>query len=709
MKRFLISTLAAAGLLSISAPALAATAYPVGSVNIRSGPGTQNAIVGTLYQGQTASVLAHEGSWLKVRTAVGTVGYMADWVTREVFDDGPAYLQVSTDVLNVRLAPDALAPVVGKVTEGAQLRMIEGIAGWYKVDAGPAGVGWVKGEFTYRIQTPPATAIPTPPPEKLPVEGRTVLAKDVQAVLPTKLYNGRSEEYDTLAAVRAWEHLTYVDSAEGWIKVANASGVRGWIDGPDVLLTDKGVDFSRRALYAVKEGDWSMKFLKVREVIPGTTNLVMRSGPSWTAPVIKTLISGNRMKLLQIPAGEYVQAMLPDGTTGWVSRNYLKPIPGLPEESARLVRTAPGVLRIEISGQAGPVEAAGGVLTVPLPDNAIRQAALTVAEYGVAAIALEQKGLTVRFDDSFRYQVISSGNGSTVLEVRPVIEQVDALPEADRTIFRLHVAGEAEPKARREGDTVLLDLPGARLDQGVALPPGITARADAGGVTLLTTSNRAFAVKRGAGTVDLVLYSPGLVGKTIVVDPGHGGSESGAVATSGQTEKEANLAISLKLKALLEAAGARVVTTHATDTRCATPEELAKWPTADEKLRADLKCRTDLSNNVGADLFLSVHSNANPSRTLRGTETYWSADNLNASRSQILATLVQQELIAALGLPNLGVKEEIFYVTKYTDAPAALAEVAFLSNTTDEALLRQDWFRQKAAQALFQALSRFWN
>ncbi|HWI64438.1 MAG TPA: N-acetylmuramoyl-L-alanine amidase [Symbiobacteriaceae bacterium] len=709
MKRFLVGALAAAGLLSISAPVLAATAYPIGTVNVRTGPGTQNAIVTTLSAGQTAQVLEHVGQWLKVATSSGTVGYMADWVTREVFDDQVAYLK-TTDVLNVRTQPDALAPSLGQVQAGQQLRMLEGLAGWYKVDAGALGTGWVKGEYTYRTVTPTATVSPTPQAPLNTELPRAVLTKDVQAVRSTALYNGRSSEYDTIAGVRAWEHFAYMDSAEGWMKVANASGQRGWINGAEVLLTDKGVDFARQAIYTAREGDWSAKFLKVREVVPGGGGLALRSAPSSTGALIRSLPEGARFKLLQIPAGEYVEAMLPDGQTGWLSRNWIKPVAGMPEgESARIEQTSPGVLRLEVTGQLGAVAAGTDTLTVLLPENPNRRAALEVAQFGVAEFSLDQAGLTVRFETPFRYQVVANTGTRLLVEVRPVIEQVQAISAPDREIYRMSVAGTVEPSVRRDGDAVVVSLPGARLDQGVTIPPGLTVTADAAGVTFRAVSSRAFAIKRGAGRYDLELLAPGLIGKTIVVDPGHGGIESGAIGLSGLTEKAANLGIALKLKTLLEAAGAKVVMTRTTDVRCATPEELSRFATADEKLRYDLGCRSTTANTVGADAFLSIHNNASPDRTMRGTETYWSDENLNAPRSQAFATLVQEELIGALGLRNLGVKRDIFYVTKFTDAPAVLAEVAFLSNSTEDSLLQQEAFRQKTAEALFRALARLWN
>ncbi|HYF77746.1 MAG TPA: N-acetylmuramoyl-L-alanine amidase, partial [Symbiobacteriaceae bacterium] len=173
--------------------------------------------------------------------------------------------------------------------------------------------------------------------------------------------------------------------------------------------------------------------------------------------------------------------------------------------------------------------------------------------------------------------------------------------------------------------------------------------------------------------------------------------------------KSVNLAIGLKLKALLEASGAKAVMSRTADTRCATPAELAAGAALGDELHVDLGCRADLSDEVGADAFISIHNNASGDSAVRGTETYWTPDNFNASQSQVLAGLVQEELVKTLGLRNLGVKQNIFYVTRYTDAPAVLAEIAFLSNSTEEALLRQDSFQTKTAEALFRGIARLWD
>jgi N-acetylmuramoyl-L-alanine amidase len=366
------------------------------------------------------------------------------------------------------------------------------------------------------------------------------------------------------------------------------------------------------------------------------------------------------------------------------------------------------VLRLEVGGAVSGVSVSGTVLNLALPANANRKAALTVAEHEVSTMTMQSGGLAVRFDQPFRYQVVEQSATRTVLELRPVISSVELQSTGERDIYRFHVTGAMDPTVHREGDAVVMNLPGARLDAGVTVPPSLTLQASDTGLVARVTSSRNFVIKRGADYFDLQLTAPGLAGKTIVVDPGHGGSETGAVGPAGTQEKADNLAIALKLKTLLEGAGARVVMTRTSDTRCADPADLAKL-VGDDQLHYDLACRSQVANTVGADMFISIHNNANPDASLGGTETYYSLGNMNSARSQDLANFVQAGMLSSLGLQDLKVKHDVFYVTKFTDAPAVLAEVAFISNPTEEQLLGQDAFRQKAAQSIFTGIQRFFQ
>jgi len=175
-------------------------------------------------------------------------------------------------------------------------------------------------------------------------------------------------------------------------------------------------------------------------------------------------------------------------------------------------------------------------------------------------------------------------------------------------------------------------------------------------------------------------------GIKVFIDPGHGGRDPGAVR-NGLNEKDANLAIALKLKSKLEAAGFTVVMRRSGD----------QYSTLDEIV--------DLANRSGADIFVSIHNNAALSSAAQGTETYWCANGVNGSNQ--LAGYIQSNLVSQINRANRGVKTANFRVIKYTTMPAALVECAFVSNPTEAELLKSSSFQDKCATGIFNGISRF--
>ena len=187
----------------------------------------------------------------------------------------------------------------------------------------------------------------------------------------------------------------------------------------------------------------------------------------------------------------------------------------------------------------------------------------------------------------------------------------------------------------------------------------------------------------------------------VVVDPGHGGPDTGAIGRSGLTEKETNLDIALRVRRLLEAAGARVLMTRTDDSACI-PYNRANR----EEHRAELLARCAVANEGGADLFVSVHANAretNP-QSVRGTETYYRKQD-----SAAFAQVMQEEVVRAVGLSDGGVKyhPKPIIVLYQTRMPAALVEVGYLSNRADEERLADPAFREQAAIGIVNGVKRW--
>lgn len=184
--------------------------------------------------------------------------------------------------------------------------------------------------------------------------------------------------------------------------------------------------------------------------------------------------------------------------------------------------------------------------------------------------------------------------------------------------------------------------------------------------------------------------------KIVVLDPGHGGSDSGAVGPTGVTEKSVSLAVSLKAQRLLTNAGYQVVMTRTTDIDVAAPGV----PDARE-----LQARVDKAP-PDADLFISVHCNAYSNHGANGMETYHAPNAVKGAR---LARLLNEELAKLGGLNNRGVKSARFYVMTHSKCPASLIELGFITNYREEKLLASNDYQQKLAQAITNAVNRYFN
>ena len=182
----------------------------------------------------------------------------------------------------------------------------------------------------------------------------------------------------------------------------------------------------------------------------------------------------------------------------------------------------------------------------------------------------------------------------------------------------------------------------------------------------------------------------GLAGKKIVLDPGHGGEHLGAVGLNGLEEKTSNLWVAEKVRNLLEKDGAEVHMTRRSDDQT-----------------VSLQDRVDFTRAREADLFVSLHHNANAQvdRTADRSEVYYYWWNDGPSRD------VANRLYAAfhrhLGLPQLPARPAIYYVTRHNQEPCVLGEPSYISNPEREAKLRTEEHQQEEAQAYYEAVKEY--
>ena len=194
-----------------------------------------------------------------------------------------------------------------------------------------------------------------------------------------------------------------------------------------------------------------------------------------------------------------------------------------------------------------------------------------------------------------------------------------------------------------------------------------------------------------------------LTGKIIILDPGHGGIDGGAVSKEGLLEKDVTLEIALHLRDYLQEAGALVLMTRETDTDLA-DDDIKKIR---HRKVQDLKRRVNLVNESGGDMFISIHLNAIPSPRWSGAQTFY---NRTVEGNERIAKFIQDEIKRNLENTNRYAKPiGNVYLVKNATIPGAVVGGGFLSNPVEARLLGTEEYQQKVAASIYQGILRHYT
>ena len=185
--------------------------------------------------------------------------------------------------------------------------------------------------------------------------------------------------------------------------------------------------------------------------------------------------------------------------------------------------------------------------------------------------------------------------------------------------------------------------------------------------------------------------SPANGRRIVVIDPGHGGTDPGAIGIGGLRETDITLPMSLEVMRLLQQQGVQVYLTR-----------------ADESREVDLPPRVALAKQVRADVFVSIHANSiNLSRPdINGTETYFAP---GAVAGKELAQTILNSITRNVNIQNRGIHSARFYVIRNTTMPATLVETGFVTGADDAPKLRDPNFQRQMAAAIAQGIIEYLN
>ena len=215
-------------------------------------------------------------------------------------------------------------------------------------------------------------------------------------------------------------------------------------------------------------------------------------------------------------------------------------------------------------------------------------------------------------------------------------------------------------------------------------------------VTIVTA-----AASRAVTLISEVMTPPGTPRTTVVIDPGHGGEDGGAVSCTGVRESLLNLAVGRRLEDLTLFLGMRTRMTRRSDVSVCD----ADAETVSEKKVSDLKNRVRMVNGTEDPILISIHQNMFQDAKYAGAQVFYAG----TEGSQTLAELLQRNLRESLDPENRReIKKSLtVYLLNKVQCPAVLVECGFLSNPKEEALLRTEDYQKKLVCALAAGLSQY--
>ncbi len=568
---------------------------------------------------------------------------------------------VTGSVVNVRSGPGTGYTKVGSVKKGDRLEALEEKNGWYKLKLANGTSGWVIGSYL-NVSGNTSTGSTAPAPANSGTSGKTITVNTGRA----NVRSGPGTGYGKVTQVNRGQSFTVLKESGGWYSISLGSGRTGWIAGWLVAVktntppANNGSGTGSGTGGANGSAGSGVAVTGTFLVVKGST-VNIRSGAGTSYGVIARVKAGDRLTALK-KNGEWYQVNLSGGKQGWIAG-------WLTEVHTESTPSRGGTDRPSDTDPSNQPE--------PKPENPGPGPETPV-------LVPPQKLSNVEFN--------KGENGEELLVIKSegaIKYSASLLKDPSRLVIDINNCDVNGLKDLTAGGTL---VSAARIAQYSLTPMTVRVVLD-----LIKPVNYVPFVDESGRTLTITLSEPSIKGKVIVIDAGHGGYDPGASGVTGLQEKGFNLETALLLKEKLTALGATVVLTREGDDFISLTE------------------RTRVANSVYADAFVSIHANSSENSSVRGTSTYYYAPSSNpalyAQRDQRakLAETVQDKLISALGTRDVGTLQANFAVLRGTNMPSILVETAFLSNTGDEALLKDSQFRDKVAQGIADGLSEYFT
>ncbi|MDA8212751.1 MAG: N-acetylmuramoyl-L-alanine amidase [Clostridia bacterium] len=626
-------------------------------VNVRSSANIASSMIGKVYKGETFPVVKESQGWYQIQLKNGRKGWVAGWLVREVVTK-TGQSKISPNKVEQTKNTVNLEPVTTQKTGQSGLVTVKGT--YVNLRSGPATSYTLAGKVLKGETIQVLQGLKDWYQVRLG-DGRTgwvagwLVAQKVQTGLSVESAktqveadntglektvgnspeNGNSQRNENNQGKENGQNNESSQSKENGREQGDLqeNGVNNSSSGGDL---SSGGNSGSGDTAGNSAGAATIQFPRPARISSTAVNL--RSGPGSDTVVLTKLGQGTWVEA-QRQEGSWLEVKLSDGTMGWVA--------------GWLVKFVGKTNRIELRVETGELNKVTIMGSEPLVyETAEKQ------EPNRLMVKIFEAGL------SGTAQEIAGGQ-------QGLVKVTSGLAEGDTTSVQINL--ELEPGVKwmakpGDSDKMMVLVPGDSQDSGQA----------------------------GNGTGNSQSEA-GLNLRTVVIDPGHGGIDPGAIGPNKLQEKDVTFDISKRVGQKLEAAGYRVVYTRTDDTKIS----LARRPA--------------IAAENNAEIFVSIHANSSESPLTNGTSTYYYAPagipNLAAQEAERkrLAQTVQSRMIAAVGRKDLGIMQANFAVLRGTAMPSILVETAYLSYREEEALLSREDIREQFAQAIFEGIKQYFG
>ncbi|MED4016401.1 SH3 domain-containing protein [Sutcliffiella cohnii] len=541
-------------------------------------------------------------------------------------------VRVATDVLNVREQPSTSSAIVTKVKRGETYPLVTKQKEWYKIKVGNKE-GWVASYLVVETNSVSSNAN----------NGVKILADSL------RVRSGPGTNFSIVAFVHKSSNVTYIEENENWVKIR--------VDGKDGWVSKQYASISKTST-TPSTSNSSNSF--VGEVT--ATSLNVRSEPSSQGKVVGSVKKGQQITVLGQQGSWY--KIQHSNQQAWVSSEYVKttstPSSNSSSQKTNAVVTASSLnVRSEgsLNGKVVGSLTRGANVTIVNEQNSWAEIEYSGGKKGwVAGWYLEKKAAsTVKPQANTTGNVVVLHNGTNIRSQANTSSSVVA--------------------RANEGDTfqivsVVNDWYKIKLSNG--------KEAYIAGWIVSTSGTTQSITRPGSEQY--------LKGKTIVIDPGHGGRDVGAIGVSGRYEKDLTMRTANLLADKLKAAGANVHLTRSNDTFLS------------------LQGRVQTSHYHRADAFLSLHYDSINDPSVTGTTTYYH----HASHKK-LADAVHSSLIQSTKLRDRNVRQQSFFVLRENRQPSILLELGYISNRAEELTLQSSDYQERATTGIYQGLAQYFK